>query len=206
MEDKHMNLLNRNVLSKENIANLISSVTNPPFVAIPVFLIINFTLLYEGDWLWFSAVSIFFVSILPIITSFLWIKKKNLDVDMPRRQDRIYPLLLVILAYIMGVMVLYTLGAPPLTTVLMICYLTNTIVVLLFSLFWKISIHAMGIAGPATAIIYLFGWPGLLFSLLVPLVIWSRLYLKKHTPAQLITGTFLGYFLTASQIYLLIGF
>lgn len=199
------NILNQKTSLKENFAHFISAITNPPFVAIPVFLIINYTILQDGNWLWFSVVSIFFVSLLPIITSLSWVKKKNLEVDMPRREDRIYPLLLVILSYIMGVLVLYTLGAPPLTTVLMICYLTNTIVVLLFSLFWKISIHAMGIAGPATAIIYLFGWPGLLFSLLVPLVIWSRLYLKRHTPAQLITGTFLGYSLTATQIYLLLG-
>ncbi|EKF87008.1 phosphatase PAP2 family protein [Methanobacterium formicicum] len=199
-----INLPNQNTSSHETLANFISTVSNPPFVAIPVFLIINYTLLYGGDWLWFSAISIFFVSILPIITSSLWIKKKNLEVDMPRRQDRIYPLLLVIASYITGVAVLYILGAPPLTTVLMICYLNNTIIVLLFSLYWKISIHAMGIAGPATAIIYLFGWYGVLFSLLVPLVLWSRLYLKRHTPAQLIVGTVLGYFLTAVQIYLLI--
>jgi membrane-associated phospholipid phosphatase len=197
---------NQNTTLKEKLANFVSAVTNPPFVAIPVFLVINYTLLSGGNWLWFSAISIFFVSLLPIITSYLWIKRKNLEVDMPKRQDRIYPLLLVILSYIIGVLVLYNLGAPQLTTVLMICYLSNTVVVLLFSLFWKISIHAMGIAGPATAIIYLFGWPGLLFSLLVPFVIWSRLYLKRHTPAQLITGTFMGYFLTATQIYLLIGF
>lgn len=199
-----MNLLNKNTFSKDNFANLVSSVTNPPFVAIPVFLIINFTLLCEGDWLWFSAVSIFFVSILPIITSFLWIKKKNLEVDMPQREDRICPLLLVILSYVIGVIVLYTLGAPQLTTVLMICYLNNTIILLFVSLYWKISIHAMGIAGPAAAIIYLFGWVGLTFSLLVPLVVWSRLYLKRHSAAQLIFGTVLGYVLTAIQIYLLI--
>lgn len=201
-----MPFLNKPPLASEKFANFISTVTNPPFVAIPVFLVINYTLLYGRDWLWFSAVSIFFVSILPIITSFLWIMRNELEVDMPRREDRIYPLLLVILSYMVGVVVLYTLGAPQLTTVLMICYLNNTIVVLLFSLFWKISIHAMGIAGPATAIIYLFGWPGLIFSLLVPLVIWSRLYLKRHTPSQLIMGTFLGYLLTTLQIYLLIGF
>ncbi|MBI5460009.1 PAP2 family protein [Methanobacterium sp.] len=198
------NLFNQNKSLKEPLANFISTVSNPPLVAIPVFLVINYALLYEGDWLWFSTISIFFVSILPIITSSLWIKKKNLEVDMPQREDRIYPLLLVILSYTIGVVVLYTLGAPLLTTVLMICYLTNTIVVLMISLYWKISIHAMGIAGPATAIIYLFGWPGLLFSLLVPLVLWSRLYLKRHTSAQLMVGTGLGYLLTAAQIYLLI--
>jgi PAP2 superfamily. len=196
---------NQNTPQKETLAHFISAVSNPPLVAIPVFLVINYTLLYGGDWLWFSGLSIFFVSILPIITSTLWIKRKKLEVDMPQREDRIYPLLLVILSYIMGVVVLYTLGAPPLTTTLMIAYLNNTIVVLLFSLYWKISIHAMGIAGPATAIIYLFGWTGFIFSLLVPLVLWSRLYLKRHTPAQLIVGTVLGYLLTAIQIYLLMG-
>jgi len=198
------NLFNQNNSLKEPLANFISTVSNPPLVAIPIFLVINYTLLYEGDWLWFSTISIFFVSILPIITSSLWIKKKNLEVDMPQREDRIYPLLLVILSYTIGVVVLYALGAPPLTTVLMFCYVTNTIVVLMISLYWKISIHAMGIAGPATAIIYLFGWPGLLFSLLVPMVLWSRLYLKRHTSAQLMVGTGLGYLLTAAQIYLLI--
>lgn len=199
------NISNQNTSLKETLAHFISVVSNPPLVAIPVFLVINYTLLYGGDWLWFSGLSILFVSIIPIITSTLWIKRKKLEVDMPKREDRIYPLLMVILSYIVGVMVLYTLGAPPLTTTLMIAYLNNTIVVLLFSLYWKISIHAMGIAGPATAIIYLFGWTGLVFSLLVPLVLWSRLYLKRHTPAQLIVGTVLGYLLTAIQIYLLMG-
>jgi membrane-associated phospholipid phosphatase len=199
------NIPNQNTTLKETLAHFISVVSNPPLVAIPVFLVINYTLLYGGDWLWFSGLSILFVSIIPIITSTLWIKRKKLEVDMPKREDRIYPLLMVILSYIVGVMVLYTLGAPPLTTTLMIAYLNNTIVVLLFSLYWKISIHAMGIAGPATAIIYLFGWTGLIFSLLVPLVLWSRLYLKRHTPAQLIVGTVLGYLLTAIQIYLLMG-
>jgi len=199
------NISNQNTTLKETLAHFISVVSNPPLVAIPVFLVINYTLLYNGGWLWFSSLSIFFVSILPIITSTLWIKRKKLEVDMPKREDRIYPLLMVILSYIVGVMVLYTLGAPPLTTTLMIAYLNNTIVVLLFSLYWKISIHAMGMAGPATAIIYLFGWTGLIFSLLVPLVLWSRLHLKRHTPAQLIVGTVLGYLLTAIQIYLLMG-
>jgi membrane-associated phospholipid phosphatase len=199
------NISNQNTTLKETLAHFISTVSNPPLVAIPVFLVINYTLLYNGDWLWFSVLSILFVSILPIITSTLWIKRKKLEVDMPKREDRIYPLLMVILSYIVGVLVLYTLGAPPLTTTLMIAYLNNTIVVLLFSLYWKISIHAMGVAGPATAIIYLFGWTGLIFSLLVPLVLWSRLYLKRHTPAQLIVGTVLGYLLTAIQIYLLMG-
>jgi len=86
----------------------------------------------------------------------------------------------------------------------MICYLNNTIIVLLINLSWKISIHAMGVAGPLTALIYLFGWPGLVFTLSVPLVAWSRVYLKRHTPWQVTMGTLLGFSLTAVQIYILL--
>ena len=110
------NISNQNTTLKETLAHFISAISNPPLVAIPVFLVINYTLLSEGDWLWFAGLSILFVSILPIITSTLWIKRKKLEVDMPKREDRIYPLLMVILSYIVGVMVLYTMGAPPLTT------------------------------------------------------------------------------------------
>jgi membrane-associated phospholipid phosphatase len=77
---------------------------------------------------------------------------------------------------------------------------------LLINLHWKISIHAMGIAGPLTALIYLFGLPGLILTLIVPLVGWSRVYLKRHTPWQVIIGTILGFVLTATQIYLLMRY
>jgi membrane-associated phospholipid phosphatase len=40
--------------------------------------------------------------------------------------------------------------------------------------------------------------------LLLPPVIWSRVYLKKHTAAQAITGAILGFVLTAVALSLLL--
>jgi membrane-associated phospholipid phosphatase len=174
-------------------------------VAIPAFFLINYSLLSGIEFMVITVISIFFASILPIIISLIWIKNKKIEIDMPQREDRFYPLLLVILSYLMGVVVLYLFTAPPIITVLMFCYFSNTVMVLLISLFWKISIHSMGVAGPSAALIYFFGYAGLIFALLVPVVMWSRVFLKRHTPSQVIMGALLGFLFTTAQINLLIG-
>lgn len=192
--------------SKEALAEFISTISNAPIVAIVVFIAINHSLIPDGSWVIYALTSAFFAGIMPIIIGSIWTKNKNIERDMPVKEDRFYPLILVILSYILGVGVLYLMDAPALTTVLMVCYLTNTCVVFLINLHWKISIHAMGMAGPLTALIYLFGWTGLILTLLLPVVGWSRVYLKRHTPGQVIIGSILGFVLTAAQISLLMGY
>jgi membrane-associated phospholipid phosphatase len=192
--------------SKEALAEFISTISNAPIVAIVVFITINHSLIPDGSWVIYALTSAFFAGIMPIIIGSIWTKNKNIERDMPVKEDRFYPLILVILSYILGVGVLYLMDAPALTTVLMVCYLTNTCVVFLINLHWKISIHAMGMAGPLTALIYLFGWTGLILTLLLPVVGWSRVYLKRHTPGQVIIGSILGFVLTAAQISLLMGY
>lgn len=189
----------------ENMAQFISTITNAPLVAIPVFFLINYFLLSGPDFIIVTTITILFAGIMPIIISLVWIKNRKIEMDMPRREDRFYPLLMVILFYLVGAVLLYILQAPPITTVLMFCYFSNTVIVLLISLFWKISIHSMGVAGPATALIYVFGYAGLIFALIVPLVMWSRTYLKRHTLSQVMAGALLGFLFTAAQIYIFLG-
>jgi membrane-associated phospholipid phosphatase len=190
---------------KERSAHFISTATNAPLVAIPVFFLINYFLLEGPVFIMVTGISIFFAGVMPIIISLLWIKNKKIEIDMPKREDRPYPLLMVSLSYLVGAALLYAFQAPPITTVLMFCYFSNTIIVLLISLFWKISIHSMGVAGPATAMIYVFGYAGLIFALIVPLVMWSRTYLKRHTLSQVMVGALLGFLFTAAQIYIFLG-
>ncbi|MGZ7133663.1 MAG: hypothetical protein ACXVH4_02920, partial [Halobacteriota archaeon] len=65
------------------------------------------------------------------------------------------------------------------------------------NLYWKISIHTMGIAGPTTVLVFAFGYWGALLGLLLPPVIWSNVPLEKHTVVQPIVGAILGFVLTA---------
>jgi membrane-associated phospholipid phosphatase len=85
-------------------------------------------------------------------------------------------------------------------------YFAGTLFLFLVNLRWKISIHTMGIAGPTTVLIFVFGYWGALLALLLPPVIWSRVYLKKHTVAQALAGAAVGFLLTAFTLWLLLAY
>jgi membrane-associated phospholipid phosphatase len=190
---------------KKSLAKTISTVSNAPIIAIIVFALINYYLLTGKDFITVTSISLIFATIIPSIIAFLWVKYKKLEIDMPRKEDRFYPLLWILSSYLLGVIILYLISAPSITTILMVCYFTNTLAVLLISLFWKISIHSVGVAGPVAALIYVFGYVGLIAIIIIPVVMWSRLYLRRHTLSQVITGALLGFILTTLQIYFFIG-
>lgn len=196
---------NKSAKLKERLATMISTFSNAPLIAIFVFLLINYYFLEGNEFIQVTFICIIFAALIPSIIAFLWVKNKKLEIDMPKKEDRFYPLLWIISSYLMGVIVLYILSAPTLTIILMFCYFSNTLMVLLISLFWKISIHSVGVSGPLVALIYVFGYFGLIFLVLIPLVMWSRLYLRRHTPYQVIAGASLGFILTALQIYFFMG-
>jgi membrane-associated phospholipid phosphatase len=191
---------------KEKLANFISTIGNAPVISVFIFIALNYFLITGSDFISVTLVCLLFAAILPSIIAYVWVKSKNLELDMPNKEDRVYPLLWILLSYLIGVIVLYLIAAPAITTVLMFCYFSNTLVGLLISLFWKISIHSVGIAGPVAFLIYVFGYYGLIFLTLIPLIMWSRLILKRHTLNQVIVGAFLGFLMTSVQIYLFLGF
>jgi membrane-associated phospholipid phosphatase len=82
----------------------------------------------------------------------------------------------------------------------MLCYCGNTVIMMLISLKWKISIHASGIAGPLTALVFSLGVIAVTFLLLVVPVAWARLTLKAHTPMQVIVGALLTILITWVQL------
>jgi len=194
--------------SKKQFAEFISNAAYTPLISIPVFALINYFLLDLADFIIITGICAIFTGLMPTLLVLWWLKRKNgnkekIDMDMPERTDRNVPLLLVILSYSTGVIVLYLLNAPLITTVLMFCYFSNTVAVFFINLYWKISIHSMGVAGPAAALIYLFGFVGILFTLIIPVVMWSRIYLNEHTLSQVIMGTLIGFLSTLLQMYLL---
>lgn len=191
---------------KEKLAHIISTFGNAPLISIFIFLVLDCYFLNDNDFLMVTLVTMCFAVVIPSIIAYAWIKNKNLEIDMPNKEDRLYPLLWILLSYLLGVIILFIISAPPVITVLMFCYFSNTLVVLLISMFWKISIHAVGVAGPVAFLIYVFGYPGLIFLLFIPLIMWSRLYLKRHTLSQVTAGSALGFLLTTVQIYLFLGF
>ena len=77
-------------------------------------------------------------------------------------------------------------------------------VVMIITFKWKISVHTTGLSGPVGALILLLGPFGAVFGILYPILIWSRVLLKKHTLAQAICGAAQGFFLTIFEMYLFV--
>jgi membrane-associated phospholipid phosphatase len=190
--------------SEEQFAKFISTITQPPLVSIPTFAIINYFLLGFNNSLFITLICFIFGAFLPVLTSLTLIKKMKTDLDITDRSKRPLPLIFAVFSYIIGFFVLYAFNAPALTSALMFVYFSNTVLILVINFSWKISIHAMGVAGPTAALIYLFGIPGVIFSLIIPLVMWSRVKLNKHTPYQVLAGAFLGLIFTGVQLYYIV--
>lgn len=198
-------------MNKLKIAKTISTITNPPIICIPLFFIICLVLSFENGMFNFNKfivlelISLIFASILPMAIIVYWAKKLNTDKDISNRQDRFTPLVVGIVSYFIGFLVSLALGLSDFLTALLLCYSINTGVVLLITAKWKISVHTTGLSGPVGALILLLGPIGALFGILYPILIWSRVTLKKHTLAQVIAGGVQGFFLTVLEMYLFIS-
>jgi membrane-associated phospholipid phosphatase len=187
----------------KKIATLISILANAPLVSIPVFIVINYVV-SGAMFIQFTLVSIFFAGIIPVLTLLLWSRKiKKTAFDIPEKENRPIPLVFAIISYFVGTIILDFLHAPWLVLALMFCYCTNTLIVFVITFFWKISIHSMGITGPATALVFAIGLPGFIFGILVLPVMWSRVYLHRHSIAQVLAGACLGVLLTGMQLVLI---
>jgi membrane-associated phospholipid phosphatase len=198
-------------MNKLKIAKSISTITNPPIITIPLFLIICAVLSFENGSFDFSKfivlelISLVFSSLLPLAIILFWAKKLNTDRDISNRSDRYMPLIVGIVSYFIGFLICIFLNLDNFLTLLLLCYSVNTGVVLLFTTQWKISVHTTGLSGPVAALILLLGPVGSLFGILYPMVIWSRVLLKKHTLSQAICGGVQGFFLTVLEMYLFMG-
>ena len=193
---------------KNKIANIISTITNPAIFCIPLFLIISAILSvtdYGFDFNKFiilESISLVFTSLFPMAIIVLWAKKLGTDKDISNRTDRFIPMIVGIISYFIGFLICYAINVNNFFTCLLLCYSVNTGIILLITIKWKISVHTTGISGPIAALIFLLGPFGAVFAVLYPILIWSRVYLKKHTIAQAVSGAVLGFFLSVFEINL----
>ena len=188
------------------IASATSVILNPMSNSSVALLLIIILGAGINDWhdVLILAVTILFATAFPVVI-LLALKQsgrvESLDVEDKTKRPR--PLLIGVASYLLGFVALTFLDAPLIARGLIFCYATNTFLVAMISIWWKVSIHAAGIAGPLTALNIQFGWIVAPFYLLVFLVGAARVILDKHTIPQVIVGALIGVTLTATQLYLL---
>lgn len=151
----------------------------------------------------FFVTTCFFAAILPLIVLF-YSRKIGITNDLyaSDRKTRTKPFIGAIISYLLGVVVLYVFQAPGNLMALMACYVVNSMVMMIVSRIWKISIHTSGIAGPATFLLYQLGAGMLPFFTFVFAVAWARVKLKAHSLQQVTAGALLTMGLTLIQLHL----
>lgn len=200
--ERFYELLNNVV--KQKTAELISIIFAPQIVSVFSFAFISFYLEPDLKMKTISAfTTISFTSIFPTAFIYYLIYKGRIDHPfVPVREQRTIPYLFAMLSALAGFFVLLYFKSHWLIITSQWCYVTNTFIILLINSKWKISAHSAGLSGPLTVLAWIFGHKVLPLFLLIPVVGWSRVYLKAHNFWQVVGGAMLGILSTSLQIYL----
>lgn len=175
-------------------ARYVSDVLSPPvmFAAIGLALSFNERPGWPG-FLWGAFYGLM-TALLPIVFILFMLKTGRIgDLHMSRTQERHLPYLMAIIAAVLTLLGVVVFRGPESLR----CLALFNIVVLTFlgiiNTRWLISIHGTAAAGSWTIATLVFGWQvGLILLPLVALVVWARLYLKRHTVMQVVAGLALG--------------
>lgn len=191
----------------EAVARWVSNVLSPPVVA--SFLAVGFVAFVVPDpgmlWRWL-ALSLPLIS-LPPLAYVIWLVRRGelADIHMPYRQSRLKPLSVIMTWLLMCTILLNNWGAPPALTLLLVAVLFQVGVLSLVTLFWQISFHTATMSAAAATAVAVGGatvWP-ITITLLVPLVGWSRVRLRRHTFRQVTVGCLVG---ALVALLMLVGF
>lgn len=192
------------ITKKEKIARIISVLTVVPIVAFS-----TITLLYikfKKEFispLWYFH-SILFLTILPISAyplKHILPKYKNAGRDGERK----LAFILAVSGYIIGSLLVLLLRGPLIVKKIFAAYVASGVLLAFVNkiLKFKASGHACGVSGPITLLYHFLGKPILFLYLIMPLIFWSRINLKRHTYKELVAGILVGIFSTLLGLWLL---
>lgn len=185
-------------------SQIISFIFHPMVFSLGVFYLLLFQ---SGPPLENSGTILFicfiFSNLIPI-TTVLLLKKlgKITDLDASQKEQRSLPLTLGIIYAGIAYLILNTIDADPLVKGLMFCYMTNSVLIILITRYWKISIHAWGVGAPLAAL-WIAGFHYFIPAVsILTAVSYARVVLKAHTILQVVIGSILGVAVTYIQLIL----
>jgi membrane-associated phospholipid phosphatase len=188
----------------KNAAKIISIIFHPVIIPTLGFIILFNSGYYFSMITWevkrFILIAVFFSTcILPVLTISVMALNPKFNYRMDNHTDRILPLLFTAIYYYVGYYLLANFNIFPVIKVFLITSALVIITLLLISFRWKISNHMAaigGVTGTMLAISFRMGInPALMISgifMIAGFVGSSRIYLGKHTLAQVLAGFTLG--------------
>jgi membrane-associated phospholipid phosphatase len=154
-----------------------------------------------------GALAALFVGLVPYLVIRLLMRTGRIHGDhhVPDRRERALPIALALVSIAVGLVLLAVLGAPVAVTTFGVVTVAVVLAVGVVNLVWKLSGHAAVVATCAVVVLIAYGPLSLLVSVPIVLwVLWSRVRLGAHTPAQVVAGAVVGTVL-ASAVWSLLG-
>jgi membrane-associated phospholipid phosphatase len=189
----------------DHLAYVVSTVLSPPVVAAAMLAIAAAASRLAIAWVW-AGVALTLCLLAPM-GYLLWLFRRGLvsDLDVQHREERARPLAVTLAAMFTAVVVLRLASAPSALLAVTGAQFTQTALVLIITLRWKISVHGAAVAACVALLLYVAGHQAGPAVLALPLVGWSRVHLHRHTPAQTLAGTVLGGLVTWGALVLTSG-
>lgn len=184
------------------VASYISNFSSPPLVVIYGILISANHIDTTSGWLWAILFIMLFV-LPPTLYVFSLLKKGQIkDFHMNIRNERVKPLLVMLINTLMGVGIFYALGTPKFFIVFTLCCLISVLLMFFVTLSWKLSGHGLAAGGLCVIMITTMQEAAIPFTVIVPIIAWSRVKLKRHTGLQIFAGVILGFLTFGIPLYL----
>ncbi len=178
------------------VARLVSGATRLPLMAMPLFFLVGAASAGWTGLLW-ALICVLLTSGLSL--AYLAHLTQAGRVRDPRKipqEERVKPLRVVAGLHAGAFLLVALLGAPVPLRAVLLSYTLATAAFAALAPFVNLSLHTAGVAGTLVCLLLVFGLPGALFTLVLPLVWWARVKLGRHTHPELALGALVGGVLT----------
>lgn len=176
----------------EYIAYGISQLGSPPVFGLLAFILIATSLTLSQVWYWLGLYLL--LGLFTPMGFIIWQLRcgQITDLDIHVREQRQKSMIVTIASFMAAWAAMLIGRAPAILTLLTGIGAIQWIIIFAITLRWKISVHSASATGVTLLILHIFGLSAVPLVISLPLVAWSRVKLRHHTPAQTIAGTALG--------------
>jgi membrane-associated phospholipid phosphatase len=179
-------------MAARTLARLLTDVLNPFAIFTVLFFAVALAESQVSRALLYTGAELLAAS---AVASYVLLMRRRARVEdfwISARAERLAPAIFLLTAFVVLLGALWLLGAPEDLSLLTLSMGLASATVALLTLFFKASAHCTVAGHAATAGLLLLGPLGIVFLVVLPLVIWSRIALGAHTVLEALAGAAVG--------------
>lgn len=180
---------------KYKLARWVSNILSPPILfSIILYILAAYAVDGKSRALLWTTLTLL-IAVTPPILYVKWLVRRGklTDFYMQCREERVRPIIFILVWAMLSLSVLWLVGAPGILCMLIATAIFQMCILGIVTLFWKISFHSASMASAVVVVMSIIGSLALTTLPLVLLVGWSRVHLQRHTMTQVLAGTMAGF-------------